>query len=323
MAETDRATRIRRELFLRALIPTKPPPAVARQLVRAMRDVKLSAGDVVYERGSEPKSVFFIVRGEVTATDDIEHAWTFGVGAVVGILDMNIGRPRSRTATAVGDVELLEIAREDWLEIFEENLQYAVNVRRIQGESLHEIRLGLGPGGGFPPLQITADDGLDAPALEGTLVECLVTLRASQQLETATVQGVAELSRRAELVRAERGDVILRPGAARRSLYFVAAGVVSVERRVAPEISAMFGVGSLLLGGASYCGCLNEYAVTARTDAGLFRVGLADIDDVAEDHFDLFRSMFRSVAIEREQLMMQRAKRTAESVRPPERTGTV
>ncbi|NUO48662.1 MAG: hypothetical protein HOV80_07385, partial [Polyangiaceae bacterium] len=59
MPEIDRATRVKRELFLRVLLPTKPPPAVARQLVTLMVDRRYEAGDVIYEQGGQADTVYF------------------------------------------------------------------------------------------------------------------------------------------------------------------------------------------------------------------------------------------------------------------------
>ncbi len=318
MAEIDRATRVKRELFLRVLMPTKPPPAVARKLVTLMVEQRVEAGEVIYSKGEEPNDVFFVVEGEVELVgDEGEEPWRFGPGSLIGVLDMNVQRPRSRTAIALGSVQMLAVAREGWLEIFEDNLEYSAQVRLVQGQALHQFRLELGPTGGFEPRQLTPEEALEAAVIEGTMVERLVALRAALHFHATSVQSIAELARRAELVRAARGDMVLRPGGAGNGLYFVVAGIVDVERRVAPALEAAFGPGELILGGASFAGDLNDYAVTARSDLMLLRLTTADLDDVAEDHFELVRSIMRGVALEREQLMTLRARRNRPKSMPP------
>ncbi len=316
MAEVDRATRVKRELFLRVLMPTKPPPAIARQLVNVMRERVVEAGEVIYEQGTESDEIFFIVDGEVELTSDAEDPWRFTGGSLIGILDVNMQRPRSRTATALSRLDILVVRREEWLEIFEDNLEYSGQVRSVQAHAVHGMRQELLPDGGFEPRHLTPEEALEAAVGEGPLVERLVALRGSLHLQVASVQALAELAKRGETVRAARGEMILRPGGAGRSVYLVVAGIVDVERRVAPEIRAAFGPSDMVLGGAGYAGALNEYAMTARTDATLLRLTVADFDDVGEDHFDLVRSMLRGMGLEREQLMNLKARRKR-SVAPP------
>ncbi len=318
MPEIDRATRVKRELFLRVLLPTKPPPAVARQLVTLMVDRRYEAGNVIYEKGAQADTVYFIVEGEVElVADDGEEPWRFGPGSIIGVIDMNAQRPRARTAVAIGSVEMLVVGREGWYDVFEDNLEYSSQVRTVQGKALHQFRLDLGPDGGFARPHLTPEQALEAAVVEGTMVERLVALRAALHLETTSVQSIAELAKRAELLRASRGDIVLSPGGAGNAIYFVLAGMVGVERRVAPVLSAAFGPGELVLGGAAFAGGLNEYAVTARTDATLLRLHFSDIDDVAEDHFELVRAMLRGVALERETLMGLRARKQRKASIPP------
>lgn len=308
MAEIDRATRVKRELFLRVLMPTKPPPAVARQLVSVMQERTVEAGELIYEQGSDSEEIFFVVDGEVELTSESADPWRFRGGSLIGVLDANLSRPRSRSATALARTELLVVKRDEWLEIFEDNLEYAAQVRGVQATTVHALRQELGSAGGFEPRRLTPEEALEAAVVEGTMVERLVALRSSAHLQTASVQALAELSARGETVRAARGDIILRPGGAGRGVYFVVAGIVDVERRVAPDIRAAFGPGDLVLSGAGFSDALNEYVVTARTDVTLLRLTVSDFDDVAEDHFDLNRSVLRGMGLEREQLMTLRAR---------------
>ena len=316
MAEVDRATRVKRELFLRVLMPTKPPPAIARQLVNVMRERTVEAGEIIYERGSESDEIFFVVDGEVELTSEADDTWRFTGGSLIGVLDSNLQRPRSRTATALSRLELLCVWRDEWLEIFEDNLEYSSQVRGVQALAAHEMRQELLPDGGFEPRHLTPEEALEAAVVEGTLVERLVALRGSLHLQVARVQALAELAMRGETVRAARGDMIVRPGGAGKSVYFVIAGIVDVERRVAPEIRAAFGPSDIVLGGAGYAGALNEYAMTARTDVTLLRLSSSDFDDVGEDHFDLVRSLLRGMGLEREHLMNLKTRRKR-SVAPP------
>jgi hypothetical protein len=65
----------------------------------------------------------------------------------------------------------------------------------------------------------------------------------------------------------------------------------------------------------SFGGTLVDYAARAIVPSMVLRIALADLDDVAEDHYDLTRSITQANAIERERLMTLAA-RARPSVAP-------
>lgn len=313
MALEERAERVRRELFLRVLTPTRPPPAVARAIAAAMREVHYAEGEVIYRQGDTPNVVYFVAEGIVSCVTDGEPARDFDAGSVVGILDLNLQRLRARTAYAKTDVVTLQLVAEDWLDILEDNLAFVAETRRIVSGTLHDMMLELTPDGGFPPVELPNEEEV-RPVLEGTMVERLVVLRECCHFERATVQALVELARRGDLVRASRGDTLFAPGAAGRKVPLVLAGIVDIERRLAPTIQASFGRGDLVLGSASFSEALNEYVVTARSDALVLVLTWGDIDDVIEDHFDLVRALFYGSSLERERCMAAREARLPRKV---------
>jgi CRP-like cAMP-binding protein len=299
MAIEDRAERIRRELFLRVLTPAKPPPAVARAMASAMKEVHYAAGDVVYRQGEASIMVYFISEGVMECIAEGEPPRQFAPGSVVGILDVNLLRPRARTAYAKTDLVALVLEAEDWLEILEDNLSFMADSRRIVSGTLHDMVLELAPDGAFPRVELP-DEEETRPVLEGTMVERLVVLRESYHFEHASVQALVELARRGELVRLARTETLWIPGGAGRRVALILSGILDVERRLAPIVQASFGRADLVLGAAAFAGTLNEYVVSARTDALVLVLSWSDIDDVVEDHFDLVRAMFYGSSIERE-----------------------
>jgi CRP-like cAMP-binding protein len=301
--EIDRATRVKRELFLRSLFPGKPPGSVARQLLKLMRERSLREGEILYERGAEATEAYFLVEGSIELRGEDVEPWRFEKGSVLGMLDCSIQRPHGRQAIALSDVDVLAIKAEDWMEVFEENRGYARIVREVLGQFHHKVVLEMAPGGGFPPRQLTPVETLEVGVLEGSMVDRVVALRSSVHFETASVQSLCELAARGDIVRAEGSGRVLDPGGAGQRLFVVVAGVVEVERAVAPIVRAAFGPGDLVLGSASLAGLLTEYSMTACTDALVLWFGASDLDDVTEDHFDLARSMFRGISLERVRIM--------------------
>jgi CRP-like cAMP-binding protein len=309
----DRAQILQRELFFRVLTTAKPPVAVARALAQSIEDVYFEPGEVIFERGADPDAIFFLVDGEVSLEAPDEDPWTFTRGGVVGILDVNLERPRARTATARGRVHAMRLLGEDWLEILEDNFEYALGARRAVAIDLHKVVLELAPSGGFedPP----AHDGVDAVP-DMNAVARLVVLRGTEGFSSASVQALASLASVAEVIDFAAGDRVFDHGDAPPAVFVVASGVVDVERGEDPIVRAAFGAGTVLGGASSFGGVLSQYRAVSRTTSTLLSIKFTDLDDVAEDHFDVTRSITKRLGVERERLMRIRSRGRASNLPP-------
>jgi len=314
----EQRARVERELFLRAMSPTRPPPLVARQIAQVLKDVYAKAGDVIFRRGDPPRTAAFLVRGELAYEGvDGEDDQLFGPGAMIGILDLNIGRPRTRTAVARTDLHLLEMNYEAWMEVLEDHPDFTSATRRVVSGSLHDVNLALSPGGGFDELaKLEVVEGRASEgAPEADLISRIAMLRKTRHFEQASVHAIAQIAERGEVLRHEAGDLVLRPGGARDRVFLVMSGSVVIERRVAPELRATFGAGRIVLSGAAFSDALSRYAMVAAADTTLLAFDLIDIDDVADDHFDIVKSVMRGLSMDRADLQSLRAKSEARSKR--------
>ncbi|MBK8941219.1 MAG: cyclic nucleotide-binding domain-containing protein [Polyangiaceae bacterium] len=297
---------VERELFLRAMSPAKPPPEAARQLAQILRDVHLPAGAVIFRRGDEPVKSYYVVSGQVTLEglegDDIE----FGPGAIIGILDLNIGRPRIRTAVVTKPAHVLEMPYDGWMEVLEDFPDFTSSARRAVARGLHEIMLTMAPTGGFEHIRRRAD-----PLPDTDVVSRIIALRRVRSFERCSVQALAELASRAEVLELEAGEMLMRPGSGNERIFVVMRGSVHVERRVAPELAATFYPGELVLGSATFAGALPGYASVAGANTALLAIDQSEIDDVADDHFDLVKAVLRGMSIERDTLATVRARAAA------------
>jgi CRP-like cAMP-binding protein len=310
----DRAAQLRRELFLRALSLAKPSPAAARTLAQAITDVEFDPGQVIFRRGDEADAAYFIVEGQVTLEAPDEEPWTFRNGGVVGILDVNLERPRARTCVADTHVRAMMLRGEDWLEMMEDNFEYTVNARRSVAMDLHRLVLEIAPSGGFTEPRSTEHD---LAAVELNAVARLVVLRNVETFARASVQALARLAAVSEPVALRPTEVLFEPGQAHDRLFVVAFGIVDVTRVIEPVIEAGFGSGQLVGGSPSLGGVLADYRAVARTRATVLTFTTTELEDVAEDHFDLTRSLIRHLAVERERVMRARARARASIAPPP------
>jgi CRP-like cAMP-binding protein len=307
---SEKKAQIERELFLNAFSPSPPSPELSRRLANVLRDVYAKAGDIIFERGEQPKTAHFIVSGELAMFgEDDEEPIVFGPGSIVGMLDLNIGRRRARTARVTSDCHLLELPYAQWLELTEDHPEYTTSTRRRVSEGLHELMLN------FTTQQILVfERSARAPFLDAAMIYRIAALRSPVVFEQARVDTLVELAKRASLLRVERGQLIAPPGSNSDKLFVVMQGALEVQRRVSPELTGTFGPGQLVLGGAALSGALRNYAVTAATYSVVLVLEHRDLDDIAEEKFDLVLSCLRGLSIERDALLGRRARR---SVLPP------
>ena len=312
---SEKKAQIERELFLNAFSPGSPPsPELSRRLANVLKDVYAKAGDIIFERGEQPKTAHFIVSGELAMFgEDEEEPIVFGPGSIVGMLDLNIGRLRARTARATSDCHLLELPYSQWLELTEDHPEYTTHTRRRVSQGLHEMMLSLAN-------QSVFERSTRAPFSDAAMIYRIAALRSPVVFEQARVDSLVELAKRASLLRVERGQLVAPPGAQSDKLFIVMQGALEVQRRVSPELSGTFGPGQLVLGGAALSGALRSYAITSASDTVALVLEHRDLDDIAEEKFDLVLSCLRGLSVERDALLARKARRSslpAPSLPPP------
>jgi CRP-like cAMP-binding protein len=280
---------VERELFLRSTIGRALPST--RQLVEALREVTFEKGTIIYAAGTLADEIFFIVHGRVglSKPGGVEHE--FGPGSVVGILDVEQGRARARSAVALSDVEALVLRAEDRLELLEDSFEHTRAVIRLSAARIDGL---------------ARDQNLEPVAGESSrphrpllLIERVFTLRDTAAFRKASIQSLVRLAPAADELRLSAGETLFEVGAARGVLYVVVAGQIDVQGSDAP-VHARFGEASLLAAGAAFGDALSRMRAWAVTDAVLLRIREEDFYDVMEDHFELARSVLGYLSAENE-----------------------
>lgn len=90
---------------------------IAEALAPALRHVRYTHGETIFRQGEPGASCFVVLRGGVTGTIEPEggapaHTFTLPRGALFGEMSLLHGGPRTATARAEGETELLEITEE-------------------------------------------------------------------------------------------------------------------------------------------------------------------------------------------------------------------
>lgn len=316
---SEQASKIERELFLRVFSPSPPPPSLSSRMASILEDVYLKKGQTLFTRGDESRFAVFIVSGELSMfAEETDEPILFGPGAIVGMLDLNIGRRRARTARATVDCHVLRVDYAKWVELTEDHPEYTALTRKRVAQGVHDLLLAMAAPGASgskaAPFTLFEKSTL-APFRDGSMVYRIAALRAVLVFEKAKVESLVELAKRAKLLRTEPGELIAPPGSRSDRLFVVMRGEVEAERRVMPELRASFGPGQLVLGSAALSGALRSYAITSTAQSLVLALEHHDLDDVADDQFDIVLSGLRGMSIERDALMSLRTKRA--TVPPP------
>lgn len=280
--------RVERELFLRSTIGRNLP---TRELAELLRDASFEAGSLIYREGEPADEIFFVRRGRVALSRAGTVPRELGPGAVIGVFDVQQDRPRSRTALALTDVELLTLSSEDQLELLEDSFEHTRGLIRLTSTRLDEF--GRYGGGAREPGETLAPK--PEPLL---LIERVFTLRDTPAFRKASIQALVSLAPAADELRLGAGERLFEPGEARGVLYVVVAGCLELE--YADGQRERFGGASLLGGGAAFGAALSRQTARAVTPAVVLRIREDDCYDVMEDHFELARSVLSYQASENE-----------------------
>lgn len=312
------SSRIARELFLAAFFPPQVAARILPRIASAMRDLWVPAGHVLFRAG-EPADVFyFVVEGEVRIEGNDLPPLVLGERSVAGIIDVLADRARTRDGVVTKDAHLLELPSEEWLNVLEDDAEFARGALRNAARGAHAALLALVPDGGFPEAP-EHEATPDLPALH--LVERMLVLRSSPLVQRASAQALEELAETAKELRLEPGETLFERGDGVGRFCFVAQGTIALERDE-PRIAARFGPGSLVGGVAAVTLDTEAYRAHAVTRAVVLDVDHDDLFDVVEEHFDLGRSLIVMVALENERLRGARARREGVAALPITPPGT-
>ncbi len=287
MTDTDSITS--RELFIASFVEGRSAKLIARampQLVRALKDVHVRANEPLFRVGDASTSVFFIASGHVDMVRGASRT-SYGERSIVGTSDVLLERARTQAAVAKSDLHALELPVISWFEILEDNAEAAMSA--IAGIAANVVALrGSRPAREADPPSDGAPPSLSDPAVT-SLVDRLVTLRATRAFRRARIQTLASLAATANIVRLEAGERLLAHETPRKAHYVVAQGEIETTRS-SPVAKERFRASELVMGAASFARRVTFDAVATRASTVL-RLADEDVFDISEDHFDLPRSI--------------------------------
>ena len=292
MSLTD-TERLLRELMLRSVFRTIAGESLAR-MTELLVPRAVGAGETLFTRGEQPDRFWFVVEGKLRMERPGAAPWVFGSRSIVGSLDAFRDRPYARSCVSLVDGRLLELRRDDWLDLLEDDALVARQSINSIAARVHEKSL-------HTPLQPARE--LERPAVATprpfSTYQRILILRQAGFLASAGMQAIASLTALTSEHELGLGQRAADAGLNLERLYVIVTGRVELEGMSVRER----GPGDLL-GGP---GALHDPVLAAEARAVvptvLLGVEQQDYYDLAEEHPRLSTGALSYLANELEALL--------------------
>lgn len=108
-------------------------------IASATVDTERRSGSILTREGRDGGIMFVIVDGEAEVERDGTVIKRLGPGDVIGELSLIDGLPRSANVKAVTDVRLLELTREDFIDLANESPKFLMNLLRALAMRIRDM----------------------------------------------------------------------------------------------------------------------------------------------------------------------------------------
>ena len=252
------------------------------RLARLGRQVRHEPGRTLYERGTAPSSLQFLLDGHVTASGG-DGPQELAAPAAMAFEEVLEGAPMRTTITARDRVITLALTTDEFLALLSENAELAEGIFRMLIQRRHlETGHTLIHGDLTSELKEKARDGLDA-------AERVLLMQSSPLLAHATAAQLWRLSAIARPIDLQPGVVPLARGG-EAAILVVISGEVKVEAAGAEAGTAMAGdvIGMFETLGGSPLGA----TLTVTAPGTALRLERQELFELLADHTDLLQGVF-------------------------------
>jgi CRP-like cAMP-binding protein len=294
----DSSTRLAREVFLIGFFGGSAPTDgwTTDRLTTMLSESRVRAGDALFREGEPAERIYFVESGSVRSSRAGEPSWRYEGRWLLGTTDVLLDRLCTRTALALRDLDIVSLAADDWLEIFDDSAamaRVALSNASAATSTLYTTQPSVFSGeNGTPSLRPTA------PL---SWIETLLAFFEAPALHRAGVQLLAELTDVAREIRLEPGAILAEMGGPRDDIYLVAHGAIACSFP-GRSSEARFRRGHLV-GAAAFLGApARTWEAHATEPASVLAVPVEAWQDVMEEHVKLARLALGFVLTERERI---------------------
>ena len=130
---------VEKVLFLKSIdLFSQIPGEDLAQIAQITDEVDFGEGERLFSEGETGETLYFIVRGQVRVHRGDKELAVLGERQVFGEMSLLDSEPRSASISAVSDVELLRIDRDDFNEILSEKPEIAQGIIKVLSRRLRD-----------------------------------------------------------------------------------------------------------------------------------------------------------------------------------------
>jgi CRP-like cAMP-binding protein len=307
MADDHRLQRLTRELFFVAATlgsGESLPTWVVDRITSLFDEVEVTAGQTLFSAGDPAEFIYFMADGRVRLTRDGAAPWTYEGRWAIGMFEVVLDRPRTRTATALSDFRIMRVRGDAWLDILEDSFLLGRAALERSSATVAAMAEQLAAQGvAFEPMVAPL---MPLPRGKLNLIERLAVLYELVFLRGSGIQTLAELAAVAEEVTFEAGARVAEGGVRKDRTFVVLSGEIEVSRTDL-ALTRAFGPGTVVLGPASFGEGSIPWALQATAATRTLTLRHDDWFDLLEEHFDMLRSTLGAIAIHRDRMLEQLA----------------
>jgi len=123
---------VEKVLFLKSIdLFSQIPGEDLSQIAQITDEVRFDEGDEIFLEGAPGDTLFFILKGEVRIHHGHQDVAILDERQVFGEMALLDSEPRSASVSALSDITLLKIVREDFNEILAEKVEIAQGIIKV------------------------------------------------------------------------------------------------------------------------------------------------------------------------------------------------
>jgi CRP-like cAMP-binding protein len=272
---------------------------VTDRLTAVLEEEECAPGESIYLEGEAPDHFYMLRQGHLELSTRGRPVEVLEAPRAFGLIDALIERPRTTSAVAATDVQLLRVRTDAWFELLEDSFELArtsvLSLARATA-SLEERAWARGvPSSAAPPLTL---DGLDGSL---DIVQRAALLMHTSVLQGIGVQPVSDLAAAAEEMRFAPGELLFERGSGDR-IFVVIEGRVEADR-IDPSVTWHGGPGQIVCDAVCFGALATSWQARARTRARVLSLGIDDWFDELQENFEMVRATLATFARERERLL--------------------
>lgn len=306
----DRMRRIGRELLVSSFMGSAisgDESWMLERMATSLEEYVVSAGEVLYREGDPADYVYLMAEGRARMSREGHSDWIYEGRWVIGTVDVQVGRPRARTATVEQDARLFRYPGDLWNDVLEDSFEITVNALTGSATGTAALYARIAPKPAFPEPE-------DTPVLydTSTLVGRALLLSEVPLLRGAGVQALTDLAETTVIQPLAAGDALFAPRTRRGHVHVVVRGAVEVHRDE-PRVTGRFGPGAVV--GSAVCLASDDaWGARALSPSEVLSFSVEEWFNQMEEHPEMARVAMTALALERERLMERMANELDEMV---------